>query len=265
MSNVLTPFGTRPSGDVILIPKGGQIVTDPRGTILLDGAGSPVHRGEPSDEPIEVDPKQWTAFATWENPSEFPIESFSTAFRVPPYPRRDNVPCQTLFIYNAAQPADKSSALMPVLQYGPSAAGGGNYWGVATWYITPKFVYHTCLTPVEIADPLLATIHLTHIKSLAGTQRNPPPPTYDYTARFKGIDETVVNVRASPELKWIDLIFEAHNAPSPDYYPPGVTLFYPTNVSLTPKLFWKIGGEKDSVKVAVDVNTARNGEIIFTY
>jgi hypothetical protein len=263
MSNVLTPFGTRPRGDVVVIPKGGQIVYDPRGTILLDGAGNPVHNGEASNSAIDVDPEQWTAYATWENTSEFPIETFATNFRVPPYPRRDNVPCQTLFIYNAALPADHTSALMPVLQYGPSAAGGGNYWGVATWYITPKFVYHTCLTPVEIGDPLDATIHLTHIRSYVG-QRNPPPTTYDYTARFKGIDETVVNVRASKELKLIDLIFEAHNAPSPDYYPPGVTLFYPTNVSLTPKLFWKIGGEKD-VKVAVDVNTARNGEIIFTY
>ena len=33
------------------------------------------------------------------------------------------------------EPADTSAVLQPVLQWGVSAAGGGNYWAIASWYL----------------------------------------------------------------------------------------------------------------------------------
>jgi len=262
MPEVLTPFGKRSSDTVIAVPKGGQIVHDKGGIIVLDGAGKPVHRGQRSNKPIGPPPPTsrsdqniWNASVTWDNTSNFPIESFTTNWRVPPYPLVDDN--QSIFIYSAAQPADYSSALLPILQYGPSAAGGANTWAVATWYMTSAYVYHTCLTQVEIGDPLHAAIHLTYIRQLL-------PPTYDYTARFKGIDDTVLSVRYSQELKDLALGVQGRNVSSEGEYPPGVTLFYPTDVSLVPDLAWKVSGEQGA-QVSLDVNTAVNGEISFRY
>jgi len=261
MTSVVTPFGERSSDDVVAVPKGGQIINDEGGIIVLDGTGKPVHSVQPSDEPIgpppppprNPDPKRWTARALWDNTSNLPIERFTTHLRVPPYPLVDSG--QTLFIYIVAQPANYRSALLPVLQYGPSAAGGGNYWAVATWYITSACVYHTPLAQVEIAAPLYAAINLTHANRV---------PTYDYTARFNGIEETVLNVRYSRELKNIALVLQGVNIRTGGNYPPGVTLFYPTDVSLVPHLKW-IVNDGDRVNVTVDVNTPVNGEITFKY
>jgi hypothetical protein len=246
---------------------GGQIVQNEDGIIVLDGTGKPFHRAQRTSEPIgpppapdssnSPDPKRWTARAIWDNTSQYPIERFTTHFRVPPYPRVDSD--QTLFIYNVAQPAHYRSALLPVLQYGRSAAGGGNYWAVATWYITAGFVYHTPLAQVEIAAPLYAAINLTHVNHRARF-----PPTYDYTARFNGIEETVLNLRYSEELKNIALVLQGVNIRTGENYPPGVTLFYPTDVSLVPHLKWTVN-DGDRVNVTVDVNTPVNGEITFKY
>jgi hypothetical protein len=268
MTSVFTPFGERSSDDVVAVPKGGQIVQDEGGTVVLDRTGKPVHEVERSNEPIgpppaelalsrATDSKRWTSRAIWENTSQYPIERFTTHFRVPPYPRVDSG--QTLFIFNVAQPAHYRSALLPVLQYGRSAAGGGNYWAVATWYITSRCVYHTPLAQVEIAAPLYAAINLTHVN-----QHPRRPTTYDYAARFSGIEETVLNLRYSEELKNIALVLQGVNIRTPENYPPGVTLFYPTDVSLVPHLKWLVD-DGDRVNVTVDVNTPVNGEITFKY
>ena len=37
------------------------------------------------------------------------------------------------------EPADTSAVLQPVLQWGVSAAGGGNYWAIASWYLLLPF------------------------------------------------------------------------------------------------------------------------------
>jgi len=52
---------------------------------------------------------------------------------VPPAPT--NYVGQTVFLFPALEPQSRSAIIQPVLQYGPSMAGGGNYWSYASWYI----------------------------------------------------------------------------------------------------------------------------------
>ena len=40
---------------------------------------------------------------------------------------------RTIFLFNGIQ--NSTSIYQPVLQWGPSAAGGGNFWTVASWYV----------------------------------------------------------------------------------------------------------------------------------
>lgn len=62
-----------------------------------------------------------------------PISSFATTWKVPAAPTTNHQ--QTIFLFNSIEPASGNAILQPVLQYGPSAAGGGSYWAVASWYV----------------------------------------------------------------------------------------------------------------------------------
>ena len=52
---------------------------------------------------------------------------------------------QTIFLFNGIEPGDFSHILQPVLQWGPSAAGGGASWSVASWYVGGGNAFHTNL------------------------------------------------------------------------------------------------------------------------
>jgi len=53
---------------------------------------------------------------------------------------------QTLFYWNGVEPADTSAVLQPVLQWGVSAAGGGNYWAIASWLVSST--HSTIVSPL---------------------------------------------------------------------------------------------------------------------
>ena len=88
----------------------------------------------------------WIAFAHWRNEGSEAISSFRSVWRVPPEPETRSG--QTIFLFLAMQDTIPMT-LVPALQWGPSAAGGGEYWSVASWYIggTTGAVFHGELTP----------------------------------------------------------------------------------------------------------------------
>jgi len=59
----------------------------------------------------------------------------------------------TLFWWNGVEPADTSAVLQPVLQYGSSAAGGGDYWAYASWYVSSAHGSHfSTVETVQLGD-----------------------------------------------------------------------------------------------------------------
>jgi hypothetical protein len=91
----------------------------------------------------------WQAWTTFQSSSSF--TSFLGYFSVPNAPQ--NYIGQTLFMFTGLQnenwvpgpnappaPAD-FEIIQPVLQYGPSAGGGGEYWTLASWYVTVNAGY----------------------------------------------------------------------------------------------------------------------------
>ena len=62
---------------------------------------------------------------------------FEAILSVPSFPVR--YVAQTVYIFPALTNDGSGSGygeiIQPVLQYGPSAAGGGNYWAYASWYL----------------------------------------------------------------------------------------------------------------------------------
>lgn len=83
----------------------------------------------------------YSSWVTWAGYSskEEDITSFSSSWIVPPAPV-DYLFVTTLFFFNGLQDAGIGEGanyiLQPVLQYGKSGCGGGNYWSAAAFYVS---------------------------------------------------------------------------------------------------------------------------------
>ena len=182
---VMTPGGQRARSIVHLISPGtildgedgkfrnltpeGESICD-FGTIPRRQTGKPLMPGNVSiPQPITHDsvaaavPKSlgqgWITFADFTPDSELPVSVFSTSWVVPPAPMAAND--QLVFIFPGIQ--NETMILQPVLQWGISAAGGGNHWAVASWYADGQNgkAFHTKLITVQPGNTLTGIITLT--------------------------------------------------------------------------------------------------------
>jgi hypothetical protein len=238
---VLTPGGYKPASKVHHIPPGhlvkmaGEmaelhhpqtglvrafgVTPEQRGGPLLPanvlarppGAPAPVARpqamravGAPVPFP-QVD--GWISYAGWTNATGTPISSFTTAWTVPQEP--NNRGSQTIFLFNGIQNA--TMIYQPVLQWGPSAAGGGQKWSVACWYADGQtgHSFYSSLVDVAVGDALTGVMTMT--ASAGGL--------CDYTAEFVGIANTGLPISQVQELTWANETLEAYQVQSRDDFP----------------------------------------------
>jgi len=82
---------------------------------------------------------------------------------VPPAPTSIASPAQTDFFFTGLEDInDVVSILQPVLQYGASTAGGGNYWAIASWNCCPAGnSWYSTLVDVSSGDTIQGTIEST--------------------------------------------------------------------------------------------------------
>ncbi len=82
----------------------------------------------------------------------------TAAWAVPPEPTGNDG--QTLFFFPGFEDYDHViSIVQPVLQYGPSSAGGGNYWAVASWNCCMNGTsWYSPLLNVSSGDTIVGTI-----------------------------------------------------------------------------------------------------------
>lgn len=83
------------------------------------------------------------------------VEWIQGYWLVPSAPKTNGA---TIFLFNGVEPQVKPNSwiMQPVLQYGGSYAGGGNYWAMASWLVGRK-AYVSTLTPVSTGDLLVGT------------------------------------------------------------------------------------------------------------
>lgn len=102
-------------------------VTHPNGeTQLIPPCPYPVLTPGPLHGPAW---KAWTEFNNTQ-----PVTKFSTQWGIPPNP--PSYTGQILYYWNGIEPAANTAVLQPVLQFGATPAGGGQYWAVASWYVS---------------------------------------------------------------------------------------------------------------------------------
>jgi hypothetical protein len=116
----------------------------------------------------------WVEDTTWT--STVALGSLSATFVVPPLPTPSND--ATIFFFPAAETNDGATILQPVLQYGQSDAGGGNYWSAASWILTASTTTISSSMPVSAGD----TISGTMTSACSGSNCNWSVVTTDVTS-----------------------------------------------------------------------------------
>jgi len=222
---VLTPGGLRPKSFVHRIKPGTtldgtegryrqldrsrKVVTD-FGLIPFRPEGRPLMpRNEffPLHAPAPAFGTGWITYAGWSNNTGTPVSRFATSWVVPPAPSTQSG--QTIFVFNGIQ--NSTMIYQPVLQWGPSGAGGGNFWSVASWYADGQTgqSFFSTLVNVNAGDVLVGIMTLT----------GQSPTGFSYNCEFQGIANTALPVQNIQELTWCNETLEAYGITKCSDYP----------------------------------------------
>jgi hypothetical protein len=223
---VLTPGGWRPASQVGLVDKGEHLtikndrlmkVSDANGSILKDFGAQEHYGGITPDYPknLILPPARqavplgsgWITYTGWTNSSTTPITYSAATWTVPPAPTTNSG--QTIFLFNGLE--NSSYILQPVLQWGPSAAGGGAYWAIANWYVDGSngTALHSNLVRVNPGTVL------TGIMTQTGTTGS----NYNYVSSFSGYSSINLTVNNIAKLFWADETLETYNIATCSNYP----------------------------------------------
>jgi hypothetical protein len=203
----------------------------------------------------------WIADAFWNNDSGQPISSLKTTWEVPPQPSQDS--SQLIYLFNAiTRFSDDNAILQPVLQWGVSADGGGNFWAVASWYVhTSGDAFKTPLVRVSTGDTVTGV--MTVISQSGGF--------FSYNCQFEGIAGTSLHVLNIPELLWVSQTLEAYGAATCSAYPATThTSFRNINIqtgTVVPTVHWSTETKVTSCGQRVNVvnDSAAGGQVDIYY
>ena len=186
----------------------GKVVAD-FGLLAKRSGGGPLMPGNVA-HPHALSPalgSGWIVYASWTNNTGSPVSLFKTAWLVPPPPATKA--SQTIFLFNGIQ--NSTMIYQPVLQWGVSAAGGGDYWAVASWYVDGQGgpAHMSNLTQVNPGDVLIGVMTLT---GQSGS-------SFSYNCQFQGIPNSTLAVQDIDELTWCIETLEAYGIAQCSDYP----------------------------------------------
>ncbi|KAJ6461922.1 hypothetical protein C8R47DRAFT_1240593 [Mycena vitilis] len=223
VDTVLTPGGYHPATHVHPIPVGSSLAHVGNDIHILAANGTPAHIVPTGGSRMKVRKdfqSGWIAFAIWVNNGSSQVSSLTTNWTVPPEPETYNG--QTVFLFNGLQPATTGAILQPVLQYGPSNAGGGPYWSLASWYVDDSgHAFFTPLVNTTVGASLNAVITLTNSEN----------SSFVYTSQFSNVPGTSISVTRDTPLVVAVETLEAYGMITASDYPEGSTVFTDIDVA----------------------------------
>jgi hypothetical protein len=222
---VLTPGGFRPRTSVHLIEAGHSLSgadnalrkLSPTGSVVADygamtsrPAGVPLQPNNvfvPRGRQVPGLGSGWITYAYRTNNTGHPISVFQSTWTVPPPPLTQSG--QTIFLFNGIQ--NSTMIYQPVLQWGVSAAGGGNYWSIASWYVDGQGgpAFHSQLIPDSVGTELIGVMTMT------GQQGN----LFSYNCNFQGIPNSGYPIQNVEQLTWCIETLEAYSVQQCSDYP----------------------------------------------
>ncbi|KAF9473959.1 hypothetical protein BDN70DRAFT_962850 [Pholiota conissans] len=279
---VNTPGGPRPKSQVHHVPDGASLHHTGDAVHIVSATGDILHtnildKSQPAQglasrtfmKPSRVvEPRAistgYVAYTYFTNNSNAnPISNFSSTWTVPPNPKTNHN--QLLYLFSALTPASDDAILQPVLQYGTSGAGGGNYWATASWYLVGANTYHTTLVPVTVGSALNGVITLQ--KSALATDGT---TTYTYNAQFTHSPYTTITITTTEQLNWAWEALEIYAAQAITDLPTGTTPFKNINMvnmnGINTPLNWLTRNDTtDGFMAMVKVDGVPSGEIDIVY
>ena len=274
---VVTPGGYRDQSLVHQIDPGHKIdlstgrlrIIHPLGHEVADygvleqrPSGTPLMPGNVAKHPDLVPSlgTGWIVYASWSNNTGHPVSKFISRWVVPPPPSSSDG--QTIFLFNGIQ--NSTMIYQPVLQWGPSAAGGGNSWTVASWYADGQggVAFHSNLVSVNPGDELIGLITQT------GSQND----LFSYNCEFDGIANTGLPIANVQELTWCIETLEAYGLQKCSDYPDtNFTAFYGIDLETSagaPGLTWaandRITDCGQSARIVSNANPGGEVDLYYT-
>src|SRR5450755_92079 len=109
----------------------------------------------------------WVEADAWQAPltSSDNIDYLGGTWMVPTYPLLDGA---VIYLFNGIEPANGSWILQPVLQFGVSPAGGGNYWAIASWLVSADQAF---FSPLETVYPGNTISGYTEMTTTSGSTK----------------------------------------------------------------------------------------------
>lgn len=205
----------------------------------------------------------YSAYSYWgPNSNKSAISQFSTTWTVPPVPASANG--QLLYIFNALVPTSLATILQPVLQFGVSSAGGGNYWAVASWYVNGAILYYSALSQVQPGQVL------TGVMTLQGNKTTTSGTTYNYNVAFSGITSSSMTISSKDIFTYTYEALEIYTTAGPSNLPTGKTAMKSINIvnqnGQHPAVNWTAwSNTAEGFGVKVVNNTGVLGEVDLVY
>jgi hypothetical protein len=155
--------------------------------------------------------------------------------------------------------------LQPVLQYGPSAAGGGQYWSIASWYLYTDtsdvdHAYYTTLIEVSSGDPLTGIMNMIDADD-----------THDYwKCSFDSYSDSSLKIGTAQELIYATETLETYNSTGESDLPTGTTnmedIYLKLKTGGYPTLTWEVYNDAaDSISINVVKDGSNGGEVDIVY
>ncbi|MDP9049498.1 MAG: hypothetical protein M3O31_02075 [Acidobacteriota bacterium] len=214
---VSTPGGFRPRSQVHLVHPGESVIKRPGASFVMSlttgSLDSSSENGIPPHDPADAT-GGWVTWGSWRNGTGTPISSFATTWSVPLAPA--NPASQLIYFFNGLQNMGGSEILQPVLQWGISGAGGGQFWSIASWHVDSQgHAYCTPSSPVNPGDIL------TGLMTMTGAFNN---GTHNYRCEFTGVPGTALMALGTPELTDAEETLEAYGVTAQTEYPGGPSI-----------------------------------------
>jgi len=170
-------------------------------------------------------PSGWAAYV-YDQGTGPTINTYNGAWTVPPNPK--DMGAQTLFLFTGLQDnfsMDRRSRkdipsvtniIQPVLQFGPSEAGGGTYWSMASWYVDSNLnAYYSALTKTMPNNNIQGNMIMNQINQVWSIQ------TIDTTAN----QMTTLNIATNTTEPWAFVTLEVYSINTCNEYPTGSVTF----------------------------------------
>lgn len=201
----------------------------------------------------------WISYASWQNATGNPISQLTTTWTTPEEPV--NKGKQTIFLFNGLQNADM--IYQPVLQWGSSAAGGGQKWSVACWYVDSPAGQSFCSLLVDVSPGR----QLVGVMSLVAQNG----ALCSYTSKFEGLPDASLPIHNVDELTWACETLEAYAVSERNDFPAsGATTFSSNDLSTTggtPSVSWTLDTpySASGYQATIVTDGASGGQIKITY